>query len=75
MNPVKEEVEFSKISPSKDDGQWGKLMRQKIRKYRQILSLCDNPGIITHPDPEHPGVEQLSVYVLWSGFERSLSLL
>ena len=66
---VKGKMEFSEISPSKVDGQWGKLMwtgdKENSGKY---YPSAITPGIITHPDAKHPEVEQLSVYVYMEQF-------
>lgn len=61
--------EFSEISPSKVDGQWGKLMwagnEDNSGKY---YPSALNSGTITHPDSMHPEVEQLSVYIYMEQF-------
>ncbi|MGN6534089.1 MAG: hypothetical protein ACTHK0_20280 [Ginsengibacter sp.] len=61
--------EFSEISPSKVDGQWGKLMwtgtEENSGKY---YPSAITPGIITHPDNSHPNIEELSVYVYMEQF-------
>ena len=66
---VNGKMEFSEISPSKVDGQWGKLMwavdSESSGKY---YPSAITPGILTHPDPKHPNVEKLSVYVYMEQF-------
>jgi len=66
---VNGKMEFSEISPSRADNKWGKLMwasdsANAGRYYPSAISR----GVITHPDAEHPDVEQLSVYVFMEQF-------
>lgn len=66
---VNGKMEFSEISPSKVDGKWGKLMWADDeegggRFYPSAISR----GTISHPDPENPDVEQLSLYVFIEQF-------
>lgn len=61
---VNGKMEFSEISPSRIDGKWGKLMwasgsENPVPYYPSAISR----GTISHPDPLHPAVEQLSVYL------------
>lgn len=63
------EMEFSEISPSRVDGKWGKLMwaaenDDPGRFYPSAITR----GTITNPDPDHPEVEQLSLYVFMEQF-------
>jgi hypothetical protein len=61
---VNGKMEFSEISPSKVDGQWGKLMWTGNEKSAgKYYPSAITPGMVTHPDAEDPSVEQLSVYV------------
>ncbi|MEO6845148.1 MAG: hypothetical protein ABI184_08245 [Ginsengibacter sp.] len=62
-------MEFSEISPSKVDEQWGKLMWAGDKaSYSKYYPSAITPGIITHPEIEHPEIEQLSVYVYMEQF-------
>lgn len=66
---VNDKMEFSEISPSQVDGKWGKFMwasdnSNPGRYYPAAISR----GIITHPDPQHPDVEQLSLYIFMEQF-------
>lgn len=61
---VNGKMEFSEISPSKVDGQWGKLLWASDKNVPgKYYPAALTPGTITHPDPAHPEVEQLSVFV------------
>jgi len=62
-------MEFSEISPSRVDDIWGKLMwasdwEAPTGFYPTALSR----GIISHPDPKNPTVEELSLYVFMERF-------
>lgn len=66
---VNGKMEFSEISPSRVDGKWGKLMwasdsSSAGRYYPAAISR----GVITHPDPQHADVEELSLYVFMEQF-------
>ncbi len=66
---VNGKMEFSEISPSLVDGKWGKFMwagdsANPGRYYPSAISR----GVITHPDSQHPDVEELSVYVFMEQF-------
>lgn len=70
VEPVVEgKMEFSEISPSRVDGKWGKLMwaGDKEDGGRYDPSAITS-GVISHPDPEHPEVEELSLYVYMEQF-------
>lgn len=58
------EIELSEISPSRVDGKWGKLMwaanSEEPSAYRPSAITR---GVITHPDPSNPEVEELSIYL------------
>lgn len=61
--------EFSEISPSKVDGQLGKIMWAGDKEsYGKYYPSAITPGIIIHPDAKHPEVEELSVYVYTERF-------
>ena len=66
---VDDKMEFSEISPSRVDDKWGKFMWASDNEnageyYPSALSR----GVVTHPDSQHPNVEQLSVYVFMEQF-------
>ena len=62
---VKGKMEFSEISPSKVDGHWGKLLWAAASENATAFSpLANTRGVITHPLPNRPEVEELSVYIL-----------
>lgn len=68
---VNGQMEFSEISPSRVDGKWGKLMWASDREdpppyHPSAISR----GVITHPDPERPEVEELSVYIFMEQFKN-----
>jgi hypothetical protein len=61
---VNGKMEFSEISPSKVDEKWGKLMWANDNENTDTFyPSAITRGTISHPDPEHPEVEQLSLYV------------
>lgn len=61
---VKGKIEFSEISPSKVDGQWGKLLWAAAdEKATSFSPLANTRGVISHPVPGKPEVEELSVFV------------
>lgn len=70
IEPVAEgKMEFSEISPSKVDEKWGKLMwAAGAENPGAFYPSAITRGIISHPDPKHPEVEQLSVYVYMEQF-------
>ncbi|WP_214071438.1 hypothetical protein [Mucilaginibacter sp. dw_454] len=57
-------IEFSEISPSATDGKWGKLLWASDKKTDDAYNPSLKPlGVITHPDPAKPAVEQLTLFV------------
>lgn len=61
---VKGKMEFSEISPSKVDGKWGKFMwATDSEKIGAFYPSAISRGAITHPDPQHPEIEELSLYI------------
>jgi hypothetical protein len=62
-------MEFSEISPSRVDDKWGKFMWASDNENAgQFYPSAITRGVISHPDPRHPDVEQLSVYVFMEQF-------
>lgn len=71
VEPVVEgEMEFSEISPSRVDGKVGKFMWASDRKEEpgRFRPAAITKGNITHPDPDNPEVEQLSLYIFMEKF-------
>lgn len=64
------DMEFSEVSPSVVDGQWGKFFwaADSIGNDR-FSPYANTRGVISYPDAQHPGVEELSLYV---GMEKFL---
>ncbi|RZM25575.1 MAG: hypothetical protein EOO88_18800 [Pedobacter sp.] len=61
---VNGKMEFSEISPSKVDGKWGKFMwATDSEKAGAFYPSAISKGVISHPDPQHPEIEELSLYV------------
>ena len=61
---VNGKIEFSEISPSRADEKWGKLMwASDSDKPSGFYPTAKSRGVITKPDPQHPGVEELSLYI------------
>ncbi len=66
---VKGKQEFSEISPSRVDGKLGKLIWAGSKDLPTKYSpLAGTRGKITHPDPDHPAVEQLTLYLFMEKF-------
>lgn len=66
---VNGKIEFSEISPSQIDEKWGKLMWASDEETASpFYPTANTSGIISHPDPEHPKVEELSLYVFMEKF-------
>jgi len=66
---VNGDMEFSEVSPSRVDGNWGKLFWAADTISNNSFSpYASTRGIITHPDSKHPGTEQLSLYVFMEQF-------
>lgn len=62
-------IEYSEISPSIVDGHWGKLMwAGSTATDDGYLPFAATTGVITHPDPSDPQVEELSFYVFMERF-------
>ena len=63
------QLEFSEISPSKVDGQWGKLMwAGATPQDNRYMPYARTRGEISQPDPANPQVEALSFYVFMEEF-------
>ncbi|HEY9534016.1 MAG TPA: hypothetical protein VIQ77_05745 [Mucilaginibacter sp.] len=57
-------IEFSEISPSATDGKWGKLIWASDKKTNDAYNPTNiSHGIISHPDPDNPDIEQLTLFV------------
>lgn len=66
---VNGDMEFSEVSPSRVDGQWGKfLWASDSVNTGSFTPYAGTRGIITHPDKLNPGAEQLSLYILMEKF-------
>jgi hypothetical protein len=62
-------MEFSEISPSRVDDKWGKFFWASDTSVAGSFSpSAATRGKITHPDPRHPEVEELSLYVFMEKF-------
>jgi hypothetical protein len=62
-------MEFSEISPSQIDNRWGKLMwAGDTENQTDYFPAAKTRGTITHPDMQHPEVEELSVYIFMERF-------
>jgi hypothetical protein len=68
---VSGKIEFSEISPSLIDNQWGKLIWSgESETDTAYFGGAKTRGIILHPDSLHPGVEELSVYLFMERFKN-----
>ncbi|MCC8424740.1 hypothetical protein [Mucilaginibacter sp. UR6-11] len=66
---VDDKMEFSEISPSQIDSRWGKLMwAGNDPTQTDYFPAAKTRGAISHPDSQHPGVEELSVYLFMERF-------
>jgi hypothetical protein len=66
---VKDDMEFSEVSPSVVDGKWGKFFwAADTVSSDKFTPYANTRGTITHPDPQHPEVEELSMYVMMEKF-------
>ena len=66
---VDNKIEYSEISPSAIDGKWGKLFWAGDSENANAYNPADQcRGVVSHPDPNHPEVEQLSVYIFIEQF-------
>jgi hypothetical protein len=64
--------EFSEISPSVVDGEWGKLMWVgDTEEPGKFAPHAITRGRITRPDPGNPDVEELSLYIFMEQFENA----
>ncbi|MFD2147776.1 hypothetical protein [Mucilaginibacter antarcticus] len=61
---VNGKIEFSEISPSRVDGKWGKVLwagdTETADAYNPATTVR---GVISHPEPAKPEIEQLTVFV------------
>ena len=66
---VNDEMEFSEVSPSVADGNWGKLFWAADDTTGGSFSpYASTRGTITHPDRLRPETEQLTLYVFMEKF-------
>lgn len=66
---VNGEMEYSEVSPSRVDGKVGKFMwAGDSEKPGRFYPYAITRGTITHPDPEHPDVEQFAFYIFMEKF-------
>jgi hypothetical protein len=57
-------IEFSEISPSRVDGKWGKVLWAGDSETADAYNpATTSRGVISHPDPNNPATEQLTIYV------------
>ncbi|KQM69292.1 hypothetical protein ASE74_04570 [Pedobacter sp. Leaf216] len=64
-------IEYSEISPSLIDNQWGKLMwAGESKTDTAYFGGAKTRGAILHPDSRHPEVEELSVYIFMERFNN-----
>jgi hypothetical protein len=62
-------MEFSEISPSRVDGEWGKfLWASDTAVSKGFFPAARCRGKISHPDAQHPETEELSFYVFMEQF-------
>ncbi len=63
-------MEFSEISPSRVDDKWGKLMwaGSDSSNPGKYYPVSITRGVITHPDPDRPEIEELVVWVFMEKF-------
>lgn len=66
---VNGKIEFSEISPSKVDGNWGKLIwAGNGNNAGGFYPAAITRGTLTQPDPKRPDIEELSVYIYMEQF-------
>ena len=66
---VNDDMEFSEVSPSSVDGQWGKFCWAAADTTGGTFTpYANTKGNITQPDPLHPEITQLSFYVFMEKF-------
>ncbi|MFD2873760.1 hypothetical protein ACFS5N_14845 [Mucilaginibacter ximonensis] len=57
-------IEFSEISPSNNDGKWGKLIWASDSESDDAYNPANiSHGLISHPDTNHPQIEQLTLFL------------
>ena len=62
-------IEYSEISPSAMDGKWGKLFWAGDSETDNAYNPANqSKGVISHPDPNKPEVEQLTLYLFTEQF-------
>jgi len=62
------DMEFSEVRPSRVDGKLGKLFWAAADTSGGYSPYANTRGIISHPDPKHSEVEELSLFVLMEPF-------
>ncbi|MGZ3871938.1 MAG: hypothetical protein ACXVJD_03415 [Mucilaginibacter sp.] len=66
---VNGDMEFSEVSPSQADDKWGKFLWAADKPTPGgFTAYANTRGVITHPDPQNPATEQLSIYVFMEKF-------
>ncbi len=66
---VNDDMEFSEVSPSSVDGKWGKFCWAAGDTLGALCTpYANTKGNISHPDPLHPDITQLSFYVFIEKF-------
>ncbi|MES2375355.1 MAG: hypothetical protein V4553_02190 [Bacteroidota bacterium] len=62
-------IEFSEISASAIDGKWGKLFWASDNETNNAYNPANQSrGVVSHPDPNKPETEQLTVFVFTEQF-------
>jgi hypothetical protein len=62
-------IEFSEISPSAIDGKWGKLFWPGNSETDNAYNpINQSRGVVSHPDPNQPETEQLTLYIFTEQF-------
>jgi hypothetical protein len=63
------DMEFSEVSPSRVDDKWGKFFwATDSVNSNGFTPYASTRGAISHPDPQHPETEELSLYVFMEKF-------
>ena len=67
---VNGEMEFSEVSPSRVDNNWGKLFwaAGDTSAGPGFSPYANTSGVITHPDKQNPQTQELSIYVFMEQF-------
>jgi hypothetical protein len=66
---VKGDMEFSEVSPSRVDKKLGKYFwASGTAQAGKFSPIANTRGVITHPDPQHPAIEELLIYVFMEQF-------